>query len=83
MRYSHVVDPRTGMGVTGGATMTVIAADGATADALSTALFVLGPREGLDFANRRGIAALFLVPSRADWQRRASEGFPACVRVNP
>ena len=41
MRYSHVVDPRTGIGLTSGAQATVIAADGALADALSTALTVI------------------------------------------
>ncbi len=46
VRYSHVVDPRTGVGLTSGAQATVIAADGALADALSTALTVL-PREGV------------------------------------
>jgi thiamine biosynthesis lipoprotein len=42
VRYSHVVDPRTGIGLTSGAQATVIAADGALADALSTALTILG-----------------------------------------
>jgi thiamine biosynthesis lipoprotein len=44
VRYSHVVDPRTGLGLTSGAQAAVIAADGALADALSTALTVL-PRK--------------------------------------
>ena len=43
VRYSHVVDPRTGMGLTNGVTARVIARDGATADALATALTVAGP----------------------------------------
>lgn len=40
-RYSHVVDPRTGWALADGAAATVIAPDGATADALATALTVL------------------------------------------
>ena len=40
VRYSHVVDPRTGLGLTSQVTARVIAADGATADALATALTV-------------------------------------------
>ncbi|MEO8333976.1 MAG: FAD:protein FMN transferase [bacterium] len=44
VRYSHVVDPRTGIGLTSGAQATVIATDGALADALSTALTVLSGR---------------------------------------
>jgi thiamine biosynthesis lipoprotein len=42
-RYSHVIDPRTGLPLTTNVTAHVIAPDGATADALSTALTVLGP----------------------------------------
>ncbi len=45
VRYSHVVDPRTGLGLTNGLTATVIAPHGASADALATALTVLGTRE--------------------------------------
>ena len=40
VRYSHVVDPRTGVGLTNHVTAHVIARDGATADALATALTV-------------------------------------------
>ena len=46
IRYSHIVDPRTGLGVTGPAAVTVIAPDCTTADALATAASVLGPHEG-------------------------------------
>ena len=41
--YSHVIDPRTGVGLTNGVTARVIARDAATADALATALSVMGP----------------------------------------
>ena len=40
-RYSHVVDPRTGRGLTSRQAATVIAPDGATADSYATALTVL------------------------------------------
>jgi thiamine biosynthesis lipoprotein len=43
IRYSHVVDPRTGLGVTSNRTVRVIARDGAIADAVATALCVTGP----------------------------------------
>ena len=43
VRYSHVIDPRTGLGVTNPRIARVIAGDGATADALATALTVLEP----------------------------------------
>jgi thiamine biosynthesis lipoprotein len=41
-RYSHIVDPRTGLGSTTRALATVIAPRGAIADALATALAVVG-----------------------------------------
>lgn len=42
VRYSHIVDPRTGLGVTTGLVAHVIADDAAWADGLATALTVLG-----------------------------------------
>ena len=46
VRYSHIVDPRTGIGVAGPAAVTVIAPDATTADSLATAASVLGPQAG-------------------------------------
>ncbi len=46
-RYSHIIDPRTGLGVTDHSLVTVIADDAMTANALSTSLSVLGPERGL------------------------------------
>ncbi len=46
-RYSHIVDPRTGLGVVDRCSVTVVAPDGATADSLDTAAYVLGPERGL------------------------------------
>jgi thiamine biosynthesis lipoprotein len=43
IRYSHVIDPRTGEALTTATTAHVIAPDGATADALATAATVVGP----------------------------------------
>lgn len=46
-RYSHIVDPRTGLGLVHRGTVMVVAGDAMTADALATALSVLSPQEGL------------------------------------
>jgi FAD:protein FMN transferase len=43
VRYSHVIDPRTGLGLTNRLSAHVIARDPATADALATALTIVGP----------------------------------------
>jgi len=45
-RYSHVVDPHTGLGLTTRLNAHVLAPDGMTADALATAVTVLGPDAG-------------------------------------
>ena len=44
VRYSHVLDPTTGLGLTGRRSVTVIAPDGTTADSMTKAVSVL-PRE--------------------------------------
>jgi len=46
VRYSHVIDPRTGMGLTSRREATVVAPDGVTADGLATALTVLDDERG-------------------------------------
>ena len=76
-RYSHIVDPRTGIGVAGPAAVTVIAPDCTTADALATAASVLGPDAGLGLVERmEGCAARFVWGDR-DGQRVATTvGWP-------
>lgn len=47
-RYSHIIDPRTGLPKSNiPASVTVIARDSTTADTLATAIFVLGPEKGI------------------------------------
>ena len=62
VRISHTIDPRTGRPVAHAlASVTVIHPSCTTADALATALNVLGPEEGRALAERDGVAALFIV----------------------
>lgn len=59
-RYSHTIDPRTGWPTTHNLeAVTVMHPSAAYADALATALLVLGPREGPSLANTLGLAAYF------------------------
>lgn len=58
-RYAHIVDPRTGLGLTKLVLVTVIAKDGITADSLATALCVLGEKEGRKLAEAYGAIAFF------------------------
>lgn len=61
VRHAHIMDPRTARPVTGMAGATVVAPDALTADALSTALFILGPEKGADLLRRHpGSEALWI-----------------------
>jgi len=60
-RYSHIVDPRTGIGVVGRSSVTVVASDATTSDGMATAVSVLGPEQGLELlCSTPGTAALIV-----------------------
>lgn len=74
-RYAHTLDPLTGAPVVHDlVSVTVAAADCMTADVLATALTVLGPERGADFAAANGIAARFV---RFDGARLSERLSPA------
>lgn len=60
VRYSHILDPRTGLGVQSSRTVTVLAPRGTDADALSTALSVFDPNEADALLTRFHAAALIV-----------------------
>ncbi len=68
----HLIDPRTGRAAAFHGSASVFAPSGLRADALSTALFVMGPADGLVFADGRDIPALFVDASGG---RRASRAW--------
>jgi thiamine biosynthesis lipoprotein len=61
VRIGHILDPRTGHPAPFSGSITVWHRQGLVADLLSTALFVMGPEEGLRWAEARGVAACYLV----------------------
>ena len=73
-RYSHIVDPRTGIGLTDHSLVTVVAARGIEADALSKVLAVLGPGEGLPLLEGFSGVAAYVVRAPED---RVDEHFSA------
>jgi thiamine biosynthesis lipoprotein len=75
VRYSHIVDPRTGLGVTGRSSVTVVAPEGALADALATAASVLEPERALALVDSwNGVAAFFVRNSQTFASRRWNAG---------
>jgi len=78
VKYSHIVDPASGMGLTQPITVAVAARRGIDADSWSTALSVLGERRGMQLLERHpGIAALFSVGTGASQRVVESPGWRA------
>ncbi len=60
-RYSHIIDPRTGLGLTDHSSVTVVARDGTAADALASAVSVMGPEAGMRLIEKTPGAAALIV----------------------
>ena len=63
---SHIVDPRSGVPVRGWGSVTVVAADPFAADAVSTALFVMGAERALAWAQARTDVGVLVLETRPD-----------------
>lgn len=60
-RFSHIIDPETGKPINHNlASVTVIHPSSMTADGLSTTLMVMGTEQGMEFASKNDLAALFI-----------------------
>jgi thiamine biosynthesis lipoprotein len=64
-RYGHILDPRTGWPAEGLLSVTVLAASTAEADAISTALFVMGLEPAVEWCRQHPEVAAILVPPPA------------------
>jgi thiamine biosynthesis lipoprotein len=73
-RLGHVFDPRTGALLEGPRAAGALAADAATADALATALCVLGPRGVETLAGRFPDCSLWAAHLESGWWSRAWNG---------
>jgi len=60
-RYSHILNPSSGLGLTRRSSATVIARDGCSADALASAVSVMGPMSAVAWTNEQEGVETFMV----------------------
>ena len=82
IRYSHIIDPKTGMGLTDHSLVAVLGPDATTTDSLETTISVLGPARGLALINETPGTAVYIVRKPGErveihesprWQELAGE----------
>lgn len=75
-RYSHIIDPRTSLGLTTRSSVTVVAPTGMLADGLATAASILGPEKGMDLIEATpGAAAIFVWLDNGEVKTAVSKRF--------
>lgn len=83
VRYSHTINPLTGAPIKHAlVSVTVLHQNCADADALATALMVMGGKKGVEFAKRHDLAAYFLIKAQegAEFESVATAKFDALVK---
>jgi thiamine biosynthesis lipoprotein len=61
VRYSHIADPKTGLGLVGRMSATVVAKDGTTADAMTKVVAILGAKKAFPIIDATdGVSAMFI-----------------------
>jgi thiamine biosynthesis lipoprotein len=68
-RYPHIINPKTGMPAREFASVTVFARDAAFADAMSTAIAVMGAKKGIEFLDSLGIRGIIYYERNGDLER--------------
>ena len=82
-RFGHVLDPRTGVPVPAWGSVTVVHSDPMIADILSTALFVMGPEDGMRWAEARGLAVLYLIVQGESVAPQTSQAMQQILITHP
>ncbi len=83
VRYAHIVDLRTGLGLVDPWQVTVLAGDATTSDAAATLGCILGPTRGDELLRHSGVrGALFLAPTLGR-DGSAARGFGAMAALAP
>jgi thiamine biosynthesis lipoprotein len=80
-RYSHIVDPKTGIGLIGRQSVTVVAPRGIDSDSLTKVVSVWGPKRGLQFIEKMpGVAAYLARKTDGGEETFQSKGFPKLLK---
>lgn len=75
-RIHHILNPKTGLPADNAISTTVIAPDATTADALCTAIFVMGPQKGIDLVNNlKNVEAIVIYEKDGKLQCELSDDF--------
>jgi thiamine biosynthesis lipoprotein len=83
VRYSHTIDPRTGGSIHHRlASVTILHQSTMTADALATAMMVLGDDIGYQLAQQHQIAALFLIKTAEGFEEKSTDAFTHFLKEN-
>jgi FAD:protein FMN transferase len=77
VRYSHIVDPHTGVGMTDHSLVTILAKTCSVADSLDTTVSVLGPKRGMELIEESpDVAARFVRKPSATVETTYSSRWP-------
>lgn len=80
-RYHHLIDPKTGRPADGCRSVTVLAKDAMTADAMATAVFILGPEKGYALCQKLEAVECFIVDREG--RRLATPGLKEKIFIGP
>jgi len=77
-RYSHILDPHTGLGLTTRSSVTIVAPTGMQADSLASAVSVLGPKKGFALLDKfKDVAGLVIEKEATGIRSHQSRYFPS------
>lgn len=82
VRYGHILDPRSGRPAADWGTVTVVAEDPVAADCLSTALHVMGPRQGIEWLRGRPEIDAVFVESSGEKKLTVTAGLEGRLEVS-
>lgn len=80
VRYHHLLDPATGLQARGLQSVTIISQDAILADAMATAVFIMGPEKGLKFIESQNQIEGFLITDNGE--KIISKGLKGKIEIH-